>query len=82
MAELKKMSISCEFNASLEEKLRDHLVCGIKSQVTWQRLFAYDDNITYSKAIKLPITLEAAERDAGAVEQRINIPIDVHNVNG
>lgn len=82
VAELKKMSKSCEFGATLEENLRDQLVCGIKSEVTRQRLFAEDDNITYSRAVKLAITLEAAERDAGAVEQRVNTSIDIHAVTG
>lgn len=64
------------------ENLRNQLVCGIKNEVTRQRLFAEDDNITYSKAVKLAIAFEAAERDAGAVEQRVNTSIDICTVTG
>lgn len=68
VAELKKMSRYCEFNSNLEENLKDQFVCGIRSELTRQRLFAEDD-ITYKKAVSLALSLEAAEKDASAVER-------------
>ncbi|XP_046965837.1 uncharacterized protein LOC124534170 [Vanessa cardui] len=65
--ELKKLSRYCEFNATLDENLRDQLVCGLRSEVIRQRLFS-EENIVYNRAIALALSLEAAERDASAVE--------------
>ncbi|XP_060810142.1 uncharacterized protein LOC132904238 [Amyelois transitella] len=69
VAELKKMSRYCEFGATLEENLRDQFVCGLRSEISRQRLFA-EGNLDYTKAVALACTLEAAERDAGAVEKK------------
>ncbi|XP_047532033.1 uncharacterized protein LOC125075690 isoform X2 [Vanessa atalanta] len=67
VTELKKLSKYCEFTNNLEENLRDQLVCGLRSDVTRQRLFA-EDNLNYNGALKLACALEAAERDAAVVE--------------
>nr|XP_026492258.1 uncharacterized protein LOC113397944 [Vanessa tameamea] len=76
VTELKKLSRYCEFNATLDENLRDQLVCGLRSEVIRQRLFS-EENIVYNRAIVLALSLEAAELDASAVEgvartERIN----------
>lgn len=68
ISELKKMSKFCEFKAVLEENLRDQLVCGLKSETVRQRLFA-EENLSYSNAVKISCAMEAAERDAAAVER-------------
>lgn len=68
VAELKKMARYCEFKKTLEENLRDQFVCGLRNETIRQRLFAEDD-LEYSKAVVLASNLEAAERDAGAVEK-------------
>ncbi|KAL0893511.1 hypothetical protein ABMA27_013707, partial [Loxostege sticticalis] len=68
VTELKKLSKYCEFNTTLDENLRDQLVCGLKSEVIRQRLFS-EEGITYNRAIALALSLEAAERDASAVER-------------
>ncbi|XP_046975168.1 uncharacterized protein LOC124541358 [Vanessa cardui] len=67
VTELKKLSRYCEFNATLDENLRDQLVYGLRSEVIRQRLFS-EENIVYNRAIALALSLEAAERDASAVE--------------
>ncbi|KAG7301015.1 hypothetical protein JYU34_015388 [Plutella xylostella] len=65
--ELKKLSSECDFGANLEDNLRDQLVCGLKSDVIRQRLFA-EDSLSFSQAVKIACSLEAAERDAASVE--------------
>lgn len=70
VANLKKLSRFCGFKTDLEENLRDQFVCGLKSEMTRQRLFA-EENLNYGKALMLATTLEAAERDAGAVESTV-----------
>lgn len=68
ISELKKLSKYCDFAATLEDNLRDQIVCGLRSDLIRQRLFA-EDNLTYESAVKLASALEAAERDAAVVEQ-------------
>ncbi|XP_052752691.1 uncharacterized protein LOC128201082 [Galleria mellonella] len=68
VAELKKLARHCQFK-DLEENLRDQLVCGLRSDIIRQRLFAEDDKLlTYHSAVRIATSLEAAERDAAAVE--------------
>ncbi|XP_022825032.1 uncharacterized protein LOC111355399 [Spodoptera litura] len=65
-AVLKKMSKTCEFGSSLEESLRDQLVCGITNENIRQRLFA-ESKLDFGKAYKLAVSMEAAEKDAAEV---------------
>ncbi|CAG9091401.1 unnamed protein product [Plutella xylostella] len=67
VAVLKKLSRFCDFGSALDDNLRDQFVCGLSMDVIRQRLFA-EEKIQFSKAISLACSLEAAERDAAAVE--------------
>ncbi|XP_037292552.1 uncharacterized protein LOC119188792 [Manduca sexta] len=67
VAELKRLSRQCEFKETLNDNLRDQFVCGLTSDVIRQRLFAESD-LSYSYAVTLAMSLEAAERDSAAVE--------------
>ncbi|XP_049886964.1 uncharacterized protein LOC126381524 [Pectinophora gossypiella] len=69
VAELKRLSKHCKFEANLCENLRDQFVCGLRSDVIRQRLFAEDDTVTFNQAVKLATSLEAAERDSAVVEE-------------
>ncbi|XP_049886982.1 uncharacterized protein LOC126381553 [Pectinophora gossypiella] len=69
VAELKRLARNCKFGSSLSENLRDQFVCGMRSEVIRQRLFAEDDDLSFSNAVTVASSLEAAERDAAAVEQ-------------
>ena len=65
IAELKHLSEHCNFGdaARLKEMLRDRLVCGIENQKWQQRLLSEDGDLTYEKAQKLLLALEAAEKE-------------------
>ncbi|XP_037964575.2 uncharacterized protein LOC119691384 [Plutella xylostella] len=67
VAELKKLARYCEFAKTLDENMRDQFVCGLASDATRQRLFA-EDTVDFTKAVQIATTIEAAERDARAVE--------------
>lgn len=69
VTELKRLAKTCDFGSTLEENLRDQIVCGIISENTRQRLFAEDDNISFNRAVKLAVTLETAEKNASAVDR-------------
>ncbi|XP_049886676.1 uncharacterized protein LOC126381202 [Pectinophora gossypiella] len=68
VAELKRLSRNCKFGTNLNENLRDQFVCGLRSDVIRQRLFAEDDSISFARAVQLANSLEAAERDAAIVD--------------
>lgn len=70
VAELKKLTKDCDFSAgSLAENLRDQFVCGIASDNIRQRLFT-EENIPFERAVRLAVSMEAAETDAALVDGR------------
>ncbi|XP_061706701.1 uncharacterized protein LOC133517403 isoform X3 [Cydia pomonella] len=68
LTDLKKLAKHCEFSTTLEENLRDQFVCGLKNDTIRQRLFA-ETKLTYTRAVQLALSLEAAEKDAAMVER-------------
>ena len=62
VAQLKQLAEHCNFGDTLEQMLRDRLVCGIGDERWQQRLLA-EDTLTYDKAMKLLLSLEAAEKE-------------------
>lgn len=80
VTELKKLAKYCEFKSTLDDNLRDQLVCGLKSEMIRQKLFA-EENLPYNKAVSLALSLEAAERDASAVEPGNGEAAEVHKLN-
>jgi hypothetical protein len=63
VAELKKLSEHCGFGESLNDMLRDRLVCGINDIRIQRRLLAEVD-LTYKKAFDLAQAMEATEKNA------------------
>ena len=70
IAQLKKLSIHCNFKASLNEKLRDRIVCGVRNTQIQKRLLSEKD-LTYDKAVEISIVMEAAARDATEIAEQI-----------
>ena len=58
VAELRSIAEFCNFGASLEDILRDQIVCGISIQ---QKLFA-EKALTYHRALELSRGLETAAK--------------------
>jgi len=58
-SELKKLSEFCEYGDSLEEMLRDRIVCGINNTKVQQRLLSEKD-LTYKKTVEIAQAMEAA----------------------
>ncbi|XP_061715638.1 uncharacterized protein K02A2.6-like [Cydia pomonella] len=72
-AELKKLTKDCDFQeASLNENLRDQFVCGIRNDSIRQKLFT-EDNLTFERAFKMAVAMEAAESHAALVQDRSTI---------
>ena len=81
MAELRHLTEHCDFGATLDDMLRDRLVCGI-ADVTFQRRLLAEDELTLEKAVQLARALETADKDASALQSlRAPAPAEVHSVN-
>lgn len=63
IAELSKLTQSCEFGAGLSDVLHDRLVCGMHCQSTQKRLLSEKDP-TLEKALAIAVSMETAVRDA------------------
>ena len=61
VAELRKLAETCEFDASLENMLRDRLVCGLRDPKTQRRLLA-ESQLTFGKAFEIAQASELAEK--------------------
>ena len=62
VAELRQLTQYCEFGTTLNDMLRDRLVCGIQDKRIQRRLLS-EQNLTLDKAIDLAQTMETAEKD-------------------
>ena len=81
VAELRHLTEHCDFGATLDDMLRDRLVCGI-ADVTIQRRLLAEDELTLDKAVQLARALETADKDVSALQSpRAPPPAEVHSVN-
>ena len=61
VAELRHLAQHCEFRTSLEDMLRDRLVCGIKDSRVQRRLIT-EAKLTFNKALEMVQAAEAADQ--------------------
>ena len=62
VAQLRRMTEHCEFGTTLEDMLRDRLVCGIQHKRI-QRHLLMESKLTFQKAVELAQSIESAEKD-------------------
>ena len=63
VAGLRRLSEHCKSEATLDDMLRDRLVCGVQDKRLQQRLLA-EANLTFKIAMEVSQAVEAAERNA------------------
>ncbi len=63
IAELRRLAITCDFDAFLDQALRDKFVCGLKSESIQKRLLTERD-LTVTRAVELASGMETAATDA------------------
>ena len=63
VAELRRLAEHCNYGDSLNEMLRDRLVCGVNDNRLQRRLLA-EANLTFKKPYEIVQAMEAAERSA------------------
>ena len=62
VAALRELAKHCQYGASLQEMLRDRLVCGVNHEAIQKRLLSEKD-LTYKKAYSVAQAIEVAEKD-------------------
>lgn len=78
VAQLRKLSLYCDFKGELKDKLKDRLVCGIKNHHVQKRLLS-EKELTYEKAIEISVAMETAARDATELQAKHKTQ-DVHKL--
>ena len=68
LAELRQLTEYCEFGVTLDEILRDRLVCGVQDIRIQRRLLA-EPKLTLQRAFDLALAIEAAEKDASEIQK-------------
>ena len=66
LAELRRLAARCEFGASLDEVLRDRLVCGLMDESVQKSLLSVRA-LTLAAAVEKAKSVEAVKRDAQAM---------------
>ncbi|XP_069139364.1 uncharacterized protein [Argopecten irradians] len=75
-AALRKLSENCSFGESLNDTLRDRLVCGLKAEHIQKKLLTEAD-LTYQKALEVAIAIETATKDAVELQrQHVKAPVN------
>ena len=69
VAGLRWRSEHCKFEATLDDMLRDRLVCGVQDKRLQQCLLA-EENLTFKIAMEVSQAVEAAERNARDLQAR------------
>ena len=67
VAQLRQLSEHCQFGDTLNDMLRDRIVCGINDQRIQRRLLAESD-LTLAKAMELSLAMESADKDADTLK--------------
>ena len=75
VAQLRKLSEYCEFGDTLEDMLRDRLVCGCKDHRLQCKLLAEAD-LSFDKALKIAKAVEAAEKEAKGLQDVPGAPVN------
>ncbi|CAC5392594.1 unnamed protein product [Mytilus coruscus] len=71
LANLRKLADTCQFNAFLEEALRDRLVCGLYSK-TIQRKLLSESELDLKKAFEIAVGIEAAEKETNEFRNEVS----------
>ena len=80
VAELGRLAKYCNF-ASLNDLLRDRIVCGINDVSIQRRLLSETaTKLTFDKALEIATSMEAARTHIGEIQSGCPQPAEVHKV--
>ena len=72
VAELRALAEFCNFGTTLEDMLRDRLVCGINDEHTQRRLLS-EPTLTFKKALEVAQGLEMAAKNARTLQPKAGL---------
>ena len=72
VAELKRLSQDCGYGASINDMLRDRLVCGINDLRIKKKLLSEGSSLTFDNALKIAPSMEAAAQQSTAMQTQIS----------
>ena len=75
VAELRRLSEHCDFKATLDDMLRDRIVCGVRNSSVQRRLLA-ESGLTFKKAFKLVQSAESAEKNATEIQRSVTVAVN------
>jgi len=82
LAALHQIAEHCEYKETLNDMIRDRLVCGINHEGIQKKLLA-EKNLTYEKALELALAMETAEQDTKELKSATStsLPKDLHHTS-
>ena len=82
IAGLRKLTEHCKFGETIDDMMRDRLVCGIKEEKIQRRLLAEPD-LTYKRAVELALAFESVSKNTLDLNSRVSEreTTAVHRVN-
>ncbi|KAL5477033.1 hypothetical protein EMCRGX_G023772 [Ephydatia muelleri] len=75
VAELRRLSEHCDFKATLDDMLRDRIVCGVRNSSVQRRLLA-ESGLTFKKAFELVQSAESAEKNATEIQRSVTVAVN------
>ena len=76
VARLRELTQFCEFGDTMEDMLRDRLVCGVNDERLQRRLLA-EPQLTFQKALELSQAFESSVKDAKDLQNSSRVPASV-----
>ena len=67
IAELRRLTIHCEFGVHLDEVLRDCLVCELNSEAAQKRLLTVPD-LTFARAVEITMSMEETVKNTRTLQ--------------
>ena len=87
VSELRSLSEYCNFGGTLDDMIRDRLVCGVNDSAIQKRLLA-EPGLTYEKAVELALSAETAAQSVRELRAKPegglfshSTPQEVHRTN-
>ena len=81
VAELRRLTEHCEYGISLNDMLRDRLVCGIKHDRIQQCLLSEGAELTLEKALQIAQSMESAIKQSTGIQNYQHHTEGVHKVS-
>ena len=72
LSELRALAQWCKFGDTLDDMLRDHLVCGVNKETIQRRLLG-ESELTLKKALEIVQGLEAAARNVREIRTQLDV---------